>query len=173
EIVGQIELGQINPDGTWLGTGLATAINRLRNSKAKSKIIILLTDGAPTVPEKIDPLAATQIAKDFGIKIYTVGIGNQEGGYLYHPVFGFQQVAERLNTDLLKQIASQTGGRYFKAGNAQEMRQTYDKIDALEKTKIETELFHNYYEAFLTFIWIVLALLGIEFLLRFFLWRGV
>jgi Ca-activated chloride channel family protein len=74
---------------------------------------------------------------------------------------------------LLKDIAQKTGGKFFRAGNSKEMRLAYDTIDSLEKTKIESELFHNYYEAFLTFIWIILALLGIEFLLRFLVWRGL
>ena len=173
ELVGQIKLGEIDPSGTWLGTGLATAVNRLRNSKAKSKVIILLTDGEPTPPEKIEPDAAIEMAKQFNIKIYTIGIGNEKGGYFYHPMFGLQQTRYTLNTKLLEAIASKTGGQFFKASNAKEMRMIYDKIDSLEKTKIESEIFHNYYEAFLTFIWIILALLGLEFLLRFFIWRGV
>lgn len=173
ELVGEIQLGEINPDGTWLGTGLATAINRLRNSKAKSKIIILLTDGDPTPPEKVEPDEAVEIAKELGIKVYTIGIGSEKGGYVYHPMLGLQQTPYKLNTKLLESIASKTGGQFFKAANAKEMREVYDKIDALEKTKIESEIFHNYYEAFLTFIWIILALLGLEFLLRFFIWQGV
>ncbi|KKQ33483.1 MAG: von Willebrand factor type A [candidate division TM6 bacterium GW2011_GWF2_37_49] len=173
ELVGQIKLGEIDPSGTWLGTGMATAVNRLRNSKAKSKVIILLTDGEPTQPEKVEPDAAIEMAKQFNIKIYTIGIGNEKGGYFYHPMFGLQQTQYTLNTTLLQSIADKTGGQFFKASNAKEMRMIYDKIDSLEKTKIESEIFHNYYEAFLTFIWIILALLGLEFLLRFFIWRGV
>lgn len=173
ELVGETKIGDIDPDGTWLGTGLAMAVNRLRNSKAKSKIIILLTDGEPTPPEKIEPEAAIDVAKQLNIKVYTIGIGSEKGGYAYHPLFGLQQTPYTLNAKLLQTIATQTGGQFFKASNAKEMREIYDKIDALEKTKIESEIFHNYYEAFLTFIWIILALLGLEFLLRFFIWRGV
>jgi Ca-activated chloride channel family protein len=173
EIVSQIEIGEIDPRGTWLGTGLATAVNRLRNSKSKNKVIILLTDGEPTPPEKIEPEAAIDLAKQFKIKVYTIGIGSEKGGYFHHPMFGLQQTPYTLNTKLLQEIAHKTGGQFFRAANAKEMRDIYDKIDALEKTKMETELFHNYYEAFLAFIWIVLALLGLEFLLRFFVWRGV
>lgn len=173
ELVGQIKLGDIDPAGTWLGTGLATAVNRLRNSKAKSKIIILLTDGEPTPPEKVEPEAAIEMAKQFNIKVYTIGIGNEKGGYFYHPMFGLQQTNYTLNTKLLEEIAIKTGGQFFRASNSKDMRRIYDTIDLLEKTKIESEIFHNYYEAFLTFIWIILALLGLEFLLRFFIWRGV
>lgn len=174
EIVGNIQIGEIDNRGTWLGTGIATAVNRLRNSNSKSKIIILLTDGAPTPPEKIEVEIAVEMAKNLGIKIYTVGIGNEKGGYIYHPMFGWQQVPEQgLNVKLLQDIAQQTGGKFFRASNSKEMRQAYDIIDTLEKTKVESELFHNYYEAFLTFIWIILAILGIELLLRFLIWRGV
>jgi Ca-activated chloride channel homolog len=173
ELIGQIKLGEIDPSGTWLGTGLATAVNRLRNSKSVSKIIILLTDGEPTPPEKVEPDTAIEMAKQFNIKIYTIGIGGEKGGYFYHPMFGLQQTPYTLNVKLLQSIADRTGGQFFRAANAKEMRMVYDKIDSLEKTKIESEIFHNYYEAFLTFIWIILALLGLEFLLRFFIWRGV
>lgn len=173
ELVGQIKLGEIDPSGTCLGTGLATAVNRLRNSKAKSKIIILLTDGKPKPPEKVEPETAIEMAQQFNIKVYTIGIGNEKGGYFYDPMFGLQQLREPLNVELLQTIANKTGGQFFRATNAKDMRMIYDKIDSLEKTKIESEIFHNYYEAFLTFIWIILALLGLEFLLRFFIWRGV
>ena len=173
EIVGNIQIGEIDNRGTWLGTGIATAVNRLRNSKAKSKIIILLTDGAPTPPEKIEVGLAVEMAQNLGIKIYTVGIGNEKGGYIYHPMFGWQQAQEHnLNVKLLQDIAQKTGGKFFRASNSKEMRQAYDVIDTLEKTKVESELFHNYYEAFLTFIWFLLAILGIELLLRFLIWRG-
>lgn len=174
EIIGSIKIGEIDERGTWLGTGLATAINRLRNSKSKTKIIILLTDGSPTPPEKIEPDVAVEMAKQFNIKIYTIGIGNEKGCFVNNPLFGWQQIPEySLNVQLLKDIAQKTGGKFFKAGNSKEMRLAYDTIDNLEKTKIESELFHNYYEAFLTFIWVILTLLGIEFLLRFLIWRGL
>lgn len=174
EIVGSIQIGEIDQRGTWLGTGLATAINRLRNSKSKSKVVIMLTDGAPTPPERIEPDVAVEMAKQFNIKIYTIGIGNEKGCFVNHPIFGWQQIPEySLNVKLLRDIAQKTGGKFFKAGNSKEMRLAYDTIDKLEKTKIESELFHNFYEAFLTFIWIILALLGIEFLLRFLIWRGL
>ncbi|MFH1254308.1 MAG: VWA domain-containing protein [bacterium] len=173
EIIGNIQLGDIDYQGTWLGTGIATAINRLRNSKSKTKIIILLTDGSPT-PERIAPDVAVDMAKQFNIKIYTIGIGNEDGCFENNPFFGLQRFPEcALNVKLLQDIAQKTGGKFFRAANSKEMRLAYDTIDNLEKTKIESELFHNYYEAFLTFIWIVLALLGIEFLLRFLIWRGL
>lgn len=173
EIVGSLEIGNVNPQGTWLGTGLATAINRLRTSKAKSKVIVLLTDGEPTPPEKVEPDVAINLAKQFGIKVYTIGIGNENGGYFTHPFFGVQQVPYSLNVPLLKKIAGQTGGMFLKANNPKEMRAAYDTINKLEKTEYQTTLFHRYYEAFLTFIWIILGLLALELILRLFIWRGV
>lgn len=173
EAISDLELGVIDPDGTWLGTGLATAVNRLRTSKAKSKIIVLLTDGAPT-PEQIDPELATDMAKKFGIKVYTIGVGNEQGGYDIHPFYGnVVPIGANLNVALLQNIANQTGGKFFRAKNPQDMRTIYDTIDRLEKTEHQTNIFHRYYEAFLTFIWIVLIALGLELLLRLFIWRGI
>jgi Ca-activated chloride channel homolog len=173
EIVAQLELGVIDPNGTWLGTGLATAISRLKNSKAKNRVVILLTDGAPTPPEKIDPDIAIELACQFGVKVYTVGIGNKEGGYISHPMFGLQQTDVNLNVSLLQKIAQKTGGVFFQANNPRDMRTIYDKIDLLEKTKYQTNLFHRYYEAFLSFIWLLLLLVCVELFLRLFIWRGV
>ncbi len=174
EIVGSIQLGVLDYQETWLGTGLATAVNRLKNSHAKSKIIILLTDGNPTPGEKIEPPLAVDLAKKFGIKVYTIGIGNDEGAFFKHPMFGAIRIPEeKLNVKLLSSIAEQTGGKFFRAKNPQEMRNAYDTINRLEKTKIETNVFHRYYEAFASFIWIIMLLLGIEMALRLFVWRGI
>lgn len=173
DIVGSLELGVIDPNGTFLGTGLATAVSRLKTSAAKSKIVILLTDGAPSVPEKIDPETAIELAKQFDVKVYTIGIGNQQGGFIQHPFLGIQRAGVDLNVALLQKIAQETNGRFFVANNPRDMRTIYDTIDQLERTEHKTDMFHNYYEAFLSFIWAVLLLFGIELLLRFFVWRGV
>jgi Ca-activated chloride channel family protein len=173
ELVGSLELGIIDPIGTSLGTGLATAVNRLKKSEAKSKVIILLTDGEPTSPEKVEPDIAIDLAKQYGVKVYTIGVGGEKGGFIVDPRFGIQQVNVKLNIELLQRIARETGGQFFKADKPQDMRIIYDKIDILEKTDYKTNLFQHYYEAFLHFIWIVLLLFAVEFLLRFFLWRGV
>ena len=172
EIVGELKLGFINPGGTSLGTGLSIAVNKLHKSKAKSKIIILLTDGQPT-PEKIDPDTAIDLAKQFGIKIYTIGIGNQRGGYVMDPYRGFMQVDVPIDIKLLEKIAKETGGKFFRANNPKEMRAIYDKIDLLERTEYETDVFHRYYEAFLNFVWILLLLLGLELFLKLFVWRSI
>ncbi|MCB9492921.1 MAG: VWA domain-containing protein [Epsilonproteobacteria bacterium] len=173
ELVGNIKIGMIESNGTWLGTGMATAINRLRNVKSKSKILILLTDGEPTPPEKIDPETATQLAQDLGIKIYTIGIGSEKGGYIYHPFGGVQPIQNSLNVPLLQDIAQKTGGQFFRARNPADMRAIYDKIDKLEKTEQETNVFSRYYEAFALFFWMLLCLLGVELFLRFFMWQGL
>ncbi len=174
EIVGAMQLGIIDPSGTSLGTGLATAVNRLKTSKAKSKIVILLTDGEPTPQEKIDPETAIDLAKKFGIKVYTIAIGNDKHAFFKHPIFGIQQTqAPLFNKGLLEKIAHQTGGQFFQAHNPKDMRAIYDKIDTLETTSYETNIFRNYYELFLSFIWMLLLFIGLEFFLRLFIWRGI
>jgi Ca-activated chloride channel family protein len=175
DIIGRIELGVIDPNATALGTGLAVAVSRLKNSKAKSQIVVLLTDGLPSPEaERIDPVHAIDLAKQLGIKVYTVGIGGEKGvGYIQSPYFGIQAQQMPLNVVLLQKIASETGGQFFRAKNPADMRAIYDKIDQLEKTEIETNLFHNYYEAFLHLIWLVFLLISLEYGLRLFLWRGM
>ena len=173
EIVGSLRIGLIDPNETWLGTGLATSVNRLRMSKSKSKIIILLTDGAPTPHEKISPDQAVDLAKQFGIRVYTIGIGNNSGGYFSHPLMGLQTAGVSLNEQLLEKIAKDTGGRFFRASNPKEMREVYDTIDELEKTKYETNLFHHYYEAFFAFMWILMLMIGLEMVLRLWIFRGI
>lgn len=173
EVVSNLKLGFINPEGTSLGTGLATAVNRLRNSNAKSKIIILLTDGVPTLGEKIDPDKAIKLANQYDIKVYTIGIGNEEGGFMNHPFAGIQKVGQSLDIKLLKKIAEKTGGKFFRANSPAQMRDIYNQIDRLEKTERQTDVFHNYYEAFLSFIWFLLLLLGLEFLLKLAVWKSL
>lgn len=174
QILGKITLGIIDPHETWLGTGLATAVNRLRSSQAKSKVIILLTDGQPTPLEKIDPSFATDLAKKFGIKVYTIGIGSEEGGYCKGPFSSIMATGENtLNIPLLQDIAQKTGGKFFRAKNPADMRAIYDTIDRLEKTEHQTDIYHRYYEAFLWFMWIVLLSLGLELILRLLIWRGL
>lgn len=172
DVVGELGLGYIDPEGTSLGTGLATAVNRLRKSRAKSKIIILLTDGEPT-PEKIEPNVAIDLAKQYGVKVYTVGIGNEKGGFIEHPFFGVRQVDVKLDTELLKKIATQTGGMFFRANNPAQMKQIYNTINSLEKTEYQTDIFHRYYEAFLTFVWGLILLFALELALRIYFWRGI
>ncbi|NDD54322.1 VWA domain-containing protein [bacterium] len=173
ELVGSLFIGVIDPQATALGTGLATAVNRLKTSAAKSKVVILLTDGEPTPGEKVAPEMAIALAKEYGIKVYTVGIGNDAGGYLMHPFLGLQSGQTRVNKALLQEIADKTGGAFFLAHNPQEMRAIYDTINRLEKTDMQTTLFHTFYEAFEQFIWFFMALFFAELLLRLTVWRGI
>jgi Ca-activated chloride channel family protein len=173
-IIRKIKLGTINPRGTSLATGLATAVNKLKHSKAKSKIIILLTDGKPTPEtEKVTVETALTIAKKLKVKIYTVAIGNKQGGYVTSAFGMVQQIQDSVNEDLLKTIARQTGGEFFRANNPQEMKKIYEKINRLEKTTYETNLFSRYYEAFYLFIWIIIFLIFSELILKLFVWRGI
>lgn len=173
EFVGFINVNMIDANGTHIGTGLATAINRLRSSKSKSKVIVLLTDGKPAGDSKITPEMAADIAKECGIKIYAIGVGAADGGYM-RSIFGIQKaVEEGVDKKLLENIATKTGGRAFLAHNPRELAQIYDIIDKLEKTEKTTNVFSRYYEAYMSFIWIVVGMLGLELLLRLFIWRGL
>ena len=130
-------------DGTALGDGLATAVLRIKDSKAKSKVIILLTDGVNN-SGSIDPLTAAEIAKTYGIRVYTIGVGTiGEAPYPVQTPFGTQLQMMKVEIDeaLLKQIASFTGGQYFRATSNDKLRQIYNEIDQMEKTKI---LVHEY-----------------------------
>lgn len=170
-IVEDTELGVINPEGTMISKGLIMALNRLKHSKAKSKIIILITDGEPT-PGDLNPRAAIELAKKFGIKIYTIGIGG-DGGFFNHPMFGIQRVGVPVNTDLLNILAEQTGGRFFEARRSQELGKIYDEIDKLERTEYETNVYHKYYDVFMPFLWAVIGLFCLELFLARFFWFGV
>lgn len=156
-------------DGTLIGEGLATAVERLSESKAKSKVIILLTDGKEEMTEDriIDPVTALEIAKTRGIKVYTIGMA-QEG---YTPVEEKTKTTtktkETIDETLLKRIASETGGEYFRARDKKGLKEIYDRIDKLEKVKIEQSAFKRTEEKFLLFVLLALGLLFIEILLRF------
>ena len=167
EVIESLEIGIIDRNGTVLSTALLTAINRLKNSRAKSKIIILLTDGAPSEHD-IDPQIPIHIAQKLGIKIYTIGIGSDEAR-----VIPFGGIVPGVNKPLLTMIAQQTGGKFFLAHNAKEMRTIYNTIDALEKTKHETNLFSNYLDIFVPFVWGILVLLAVELILRSTIWFGI
>jgi len=155
-------------DGTAIGDGLATALNRLRSSKAISKVIILLTDGVNNMGS-IDPLSAAEIAKLYGVRIYTVGIGTI--GMAPYPVqtpFGVQitQLKADLDEDLLKQIAKMTDGKYFRATGNTKLRQVYQEIDKMEKSKIDVTEFHKKNEEFYLLAWIAFFAIALEIILR-------
>ena len=166
-LLSRIRSGLID-DGTAIGNGLATAINRLRESSAKSKVIILLTDGVNNCGE-IAPLTAAQIAKAQGIKVYTIGVGSQ--GMAPYPamdVFGnmtFVKQKVEIDEKTLEEIASMTGGRYFRATNNQKLKAIYDEINTLEKSKVEVFEHITYHELYLVWLLGALAFLLAEYLL--------
>lgn len=155
-------------DGTVIGEGLATSVARLTNSTAKSKVIILLTDGKEEPPETrlIDPYTALEIAKTEGVKVYTIGMMAQasatiaEGG-------GRGGANAFVDETLLRRIASQTGGEYFRATDKEGLQQVYAQIDRLEKTEVDVVSRTRFEEKFIPFMMLALVLLAIEVLLRY------
>jgi len=168
-IVYELQIGVIDPTRTKIATALIMAANRLKKSTAKSKIIILLTDGEPS-PEDTNPTIAIEVAKRMGIKIYTVGIGGDKEGYIRHPLYGAIPVTSHLNKELLQEIAAQTGGKFFEAKSPSDMRQIYDTIDTLEKTSIETNVYHNVHDYFMPLLWCAVLLLMLEVVLSSLVW---
>jgi Ca-activated chloride channel family protein len=156
-------------DGTAIGEGLATAVSRIKESKAKSKVVILLTDGVNNAGA-VDPLTAGEIAKTFGIKVYTVGVGTN--GYAPYPVktpFGiqYQNMEVQIDEDILRQIAKETGGKYFRATDTNKLREIYAEIDRMEKTVIEVTEFRRKGEEFLPLVLAGLLLLFAEGISRY------
>lgn len=164
-----IKYNTIITGGTAIGMGLATAVNRLKESKAKSRIIILLTDGVNN-SGFIDPQTASELAVEYGIKTYTIGLGSN--GMALSPVainngkFQYSRIQVEIDEKLLKEIASETGGKYFRATNNKKLEDIYDEIDKLEKTEIEEFKYYNYEEKFRPLVLLALGLLVLEFLLR-------
>jgi Ca-activated chloride channel family protein len=165
----EITYGQLE-DGTAIGMGLATSVNRLKESEAKSKIIILLTDGVNN-SGFIEPRTAADLAIEYGIKTYTIGLGtngnaltpisyNPDGSFRY----GMRQV--EIEEELLQDIAKVTGGRYFRATNNESLEEIYDEINKLEKTDIEEFKYYRYEEKFRPWIYIAGLLLLLEWIIR-------
>lgn len=165
-LIDEIKSGMIE-DGTAIGDGLGTAINRLKESQAISKVIILLTDGENN-RGFIDPLSAAEIAKVYGLRVYTIGVGTI--GTAPHPIetpFGiqYQQVPVRIDEPLLNQIADMTDGKYFRATNKKKLQDIYGEIDKLEKSKIDVTEFRKKKEEFHPYAFGALGLLLIDVLL--------
>ena len=161
--------GMVLQDGTAIGIGLATAINRLKDSKTKSKIIILLTDGVNNVGS-LDPISAAEIAKSYGIKVYTVGVGTN--GMANFPVakdangnIVFQPQKVEIDEKLMQEIAATTNGKYFRATDNKKLEAIYDEIDRLEKSKITENRFMMFDEQFRPWLLIGLFLLALEMIL--------
>ena len=154
-------------DGTAIGNGLATAINRLRESSAKSKVIILLTDGVNNRGQ-ISPLMAAEIARDMGIKVYTIGVGTRgRAPYPAVDMFGNQTTIMadvEIDEELLREISSMTGGAYYRAENDEALRQIYAEINELETSKVQVTNYQTYDELFLLWALLGLLLLGLEFI---------
>ena len=166
-LLARIRSGLIE-DGTAIGNGLATAINRLRESDAKSKVIILLTDGVNNQGQ-IAPMTAAEIAKAQGIRVYTIGVGTE--GMAPYPaidMFGnltFVNQKVEIDEKVLKAISDMTGGKYFRATDKDKLKAVYNEINQLEKSKIEVTEHISYHELFLTWVLAALGLLMAEFLL--------
>jgi Ca-activated chloride channel family protein len=155
-------------DGTAIGDGLATAISRLKDSEAISKVVILLTDGMNNAGS-VDPYTAAEIAKLYGIRVYTIGVGTYgTAPYPVQTMFGtqMQQIKVEIDEKLLTTIANSTGGKYFRANNNQKLDEIYQEIDKLERSKIEVTEFRRLHEEFYPLVAWAIALLLLEFLLR-------
>ncbi len=167
-LMGQIRSGVIE-DGTAIGNGLATAVNRLKESDAKSKVIILLTDGVNNSGQ-IAPLTAAEIAATLGIKVYTIGVGSMDmAPYPAMDMWGntvYQKMKVEIDEKALREIAEMTGGEYFRATDENKLSEIYDRINKLERTEIDTTEYTLYHELFTRYLWWAVVLLIAEFLLR-------
>jgi len=170
----EVETGLID-DGTAIGNGLATAVARLKDSDAKSKVVILLTDGVNNTGE-VSPLMAAEIAKTYDVRVYTIGVGAMgEAPYPFMTPWGVQvqNIKVEIDEDLLKQIALETGGKYFRATNNTKLMEIYNEINQMEKTRTTIDSFPVYSELFMRFALIALACLLAELLLRFVILRRI
>ncbi|WP_323789106.1 VWA domain-containing protein [Psychroserpens sp.] len=165
-----IKYNTIIEGGTAIGMGLATSVNRLKDSKAKSKVIILLTDGVNN-SGFIDPKIASELAVEYGIKTYTIGLGTN--GMALSPIaikpngsFQYGRVQVEIDEELLKEIAEVTGGKYFRATNNKKLEEIYGEINKLEKTEVEEFKFYNYEEKYRPLVILASLLLLLELLLR-------
>jgi Ca-activated chloride channel family protein len=170
EAIKGIKYDNVIQDGTGIGMGLTTAVNRLKDSKAKSKIIILLTDGVNNAGF-IEPETASEIAKEYGIKVYTIGLGTNgmaEFPYAYAPngQFLFKMMPVEIDENLMKTIAKNTNGKYFRATSNSKLETIYNEINKLETSEIEELKFYDYDEKFRLFVWIAGILLLLEILLK-------
>lgn len=170
----EVECGIIE-DGTAIGNGLATAVARMKDSDAKSRVVILLTDGVNNCGE-ISPQMAAEIAKTYGIRVYTIGVGAE--GMAPYPVmtpFGVsvQQVEVKIDESLLKDIADATGGKYFRATDNTKLLEIYGEINKMEKNKTMVDSFAVYKELFLYFAYIALAAIALEIICRFTISRKI
>ncbi len=174
------ELEQLNPmelqPGTAIGEGLSVAVNHLKDSKARSKIVILMTDGKNTIENAMPPQVAAELAKNNKIKVYAIGIGTN--GYALMPtrtdIFGnliFDETKVEIDEPTLREIAASTGGKYFHATSNTSLENVYNEIDQLEKSDIKATKLYNYEEFFRVFLWIALGILLVDSALRWILFK--
>ncbi|MGH7197179.1 MAG: vWA domain-containing protein [Candidatus Omnitrophota bacterium] len=163
-LLDRVQLGMLE-DGTAIGLGLGNAVNRLKAAEAKSKVIILLTDGVNNAGE-IDPITASDLARQFGIRVYTVGVGKEGEALLpiQDPQFGTRliKIETQIDEKMLFEIARKTGGLYFRARDDRGLREIFRQIDRLEKTEITVETFTHYEERYFWFLWPALFILLFE-----------
>lgn len=167
DLLSSTESGHID-DGTAIGDGLATAINRVKDTKTKSKVIILITDGVNNMGA-IDPITAASIAKEYNIRVYTIGIGKKgHAPYPYYTPFGkqYQNVEVKIDEELLKEVANTTGGKYFRSTKNSSLQEIFKEIDTMEKTKIDVSLYKHTKDIGGEFILLALVILLLEMLLR-------
>lgn len=169
ESLKQVTFGDIQ-DGTAIGTGLATAVNRLKESTSKSKVVLLMTDGVNNAGF-IEPKTAAELAKQYGIKVYTIALGTN--GTALSPVaynpdgsFRYEMVQVEIDEFILKEIAKVTNGKYFRANNNKKLEQIYKEIDSLEKSVIEELKFYQFDEKFRKWVFLSIFFLLLEFILR-------
>jgi Ca-activated chloride channel family protein len=170
EAIKSIKYDNVLQDGTGIGMGLTTAINRLKDSKAKSKIIILLTDGVNNAGF-IEPETASDIAEQYGVKVYTIGIGTNGTAEFPYAIatngkFLFRMMPVEIDEKLLRSIAKKTKGKYFRATSNSKLEQIYEEINKLETTEIEELKFYDFDEKFRPFVWLAGILLLLEIALR-------
>ena len=162
-------------DGTAIGLGLANSVSRIKDSQAKSKVIILLTDGVNNAGE-IAPVTAAEIAKTFGIRVYSIGVGTQGmAPYPFQTAFGvqYQDIPVEIDEATLKQVAATTGGQYFRATDNASLKEIYSEIDKMEKTKISVQQYSKKQEEYKNWALLLFALLLVEILLRNTLLRNI
>ena len=166
----EIKYNNIIEGGTAIGMGLATCVNRIKDSKSKSKLIILLTDGVNNAGF-IDPITAAELAKEFNIKIYSIGLGTN--GLALSPIgiddrgkFNYENVKVEIDEELLTQISEMTGGKYFRATNNIKLKEIYDDINKLEKTDIEEFKYLSISEKYRYFLLPAILLIGFELIIR-------
>ena len=172
--ISQIKSGML-VDGTAIGDGLATAVDKLRNTKGKSRVVILMTDGVHNMGQ-VSPSDALEIAKVFKVRVYTIGLGTMgQAPYPQQTPFGMQKIMMPVQIDepLMQKIAKETGGNYYRATNNKSLENIYSQIDKLEKSKIETSSFKHYAELFFPFALIALIALALEILLRNTVFRSI